>query len=233
MALRGTTAAETRAEMLALIRQGRFANRAELNQFLASAGLAQTRNGSDFVTWLTPTKEKVRLYLPPRLHVSLMDPSNQRNRRDGSNTFLPGLVPCGARDVFSVYVIAALAPNGDLAAYVGSTGDLRHRLAEHFHGRDGTSVDLADWARIKKAVVRVSPVMSTNDRGGAIQLEGAFTAELKRRGWYLPGVTRWGAAARVAVMMEKSFRHSHIIWSEPVLTDMQTWPLLKTYKFYG
>ncbi len=226
------TAAELRAELHRMVREGRFPSRAELNAFLGAQGLSQTRNGTDYVSVITGTKERVRVYLPPSLHLSRLDPSAQIIK-DGGNTFVIGRVPRRALDVFSVYVIAGVSPNDEFAAYVGSTAGLPHRLAEHFHGRDGTSVDLARWARIKQAQLYASEMMCTNDRGGAIQLEGSLTKELERLGWYLPGVSRWGAASKTAAMMSKSFRFSRVSWSEPRLADIKRWTPLKSFKFFG
>lgn len=223
----------SRRVLTRLISEGRFANRLELNAHVQSIGLGQTRNGTDYITVVTEAKERVRLYLPQELRTGLLDEPGRHKRRDEAWTFTPGLRPDSKAGVFSVYVIVAVAPTGEMAAYVGSTSLLQHRLAEHFHGRDGTSVDLADWARRHRARAYTNEVMCTNDRGGAIQLEGCYTAELESRGWLLPGVTRWGAARRTAAMMTKSFRNGNITWSEPVAEDVQTWTPISAFKFYA
>ena len=227
------TAEQVRAELTKLIGEGRFANRGELNSHIASLGLGQTRNAADYVTVVTETGERVRLYLSGNLLRSPVEVESSKRRRDGSTTFSPGLKGEGPSQTFSIYIIAAVAPNGDVAAYVGSTGMLRRRLAEHFHGRENTSVDLANWARLHGARAYAQEVMCTNTRAGSVQLEGFITSELERWGWFLPGVTRWGAARRTAQMMTKSFRRANIGWSEPRAEDIVKWPPVSHYKFYA
>lgn len=220
-----------RAHLTTLIGSGAFASRAELNAYIATLGLGQVRNGVDHVT-VACAGERVRLYLGGALLRQVHELTVRERRRDGAASYAPEAGrEAGVR--CCVYLIVAVDAQREAAAYVGSTSRLHHRLAAHFHGRDGASADLMAWAHRHRAQVHASAILCTNTRSGAFQLEGFITRELERRGWLLPGVSRWGAARRAAPVVGKSLRQSNISWSEPSLDDVRQWPRLSHYKFYA
>lgn len=227
------TAAALREHLNRRVSRGEFACRAELNAYIVDLGLGQVRNGVDHVTVTTPGGERVRIYLCGPLLRDASELTARERRRDASAVYVRSAACDGGRDRFFVYLIAAVDAQDEVAAYVGSTQQLHRRLAAHFHGRDGTSADLAAWARRHRAGVFAQELLCTSTRSGAIQLEGFVTAELERCGWLLPGVSRWGAARRSAAMVSKSLAHARTSWSPPALQDIHRWNPLSAYKFYA
>ena len=116
--------AQIRDHLNRLVSQDAFASRAELNAYIASLGLPQVRNGIDHVTVIAGAT-RVRVYLSAALLRSPGELTRREQRRDGAL----GLAPRSARSVretYSVYLIAAVDPQGEVAGYVGSTAAIRY-----------------------------------------------------------------------------------------------------------
>lgn len=143
--------------------------------------------------------------------------------RAGSSYVTVGHPVCGRfrfRYVFGdeegetvVYALIASA-KGRHACYIGSTGDFYNRMCQHAKlvGKKRFTVQRASteffsWAALHGSEIRALELERLKGRGLLIAREAAWTHAAQRAGWLLPGVERWGAKIRSAVVCVPEMQH--------------------------
>lgn len=224
----GTLGAHRARSLLEInIASGRYRNRNELNTHIAALGFNQTRDGVDYVGFVAGDGKRVRIYLEPPL-LRGKDEARANTTRKRKDHLKIGHVWDGANDVpgrFSVYVIAAVNLNGEIAGYVGSTENLNRRLAQHVEREQQgkASYDLKQWALANDSNLYAKQIATAPSRALACLLEGLITKALSNKSWHLPGMTRWIANRRRIEIVHSSFGTRAMAWDAPSAMQVKKW----------